>query len=92
MAQSLVPRYRLDRARLIVAIDCDFLGTWLSPTEFNRMYANGRTAGRDMNQLVVFESLLSLTGTNADWRVRIKPSQQLDLVLALDTLLLFKRD
>ncbi len=80
---KLVPRYRLDRARLIVAIDCDFLGTWLSPTEFNRMYANGRTAGRDMNQLVVFESLLSLTGTNADWRVRIKPSQQLDLVLAL---------
>ena len=81
--RSLVPHYRLDRARMILAVDCDFLGTWLSPTEFNQMYASGRTAGRDMNRLVVFESLLSLTGTNADWRVRLKPSQQLDLVLSL---------
>ena len=80
---AMVPRFALDRARLIISIDCDFLGTWLYPTEFNRLYSKGRTANRDMNRLIVFESLLSLTGTNADWRVRIKPSQQLDLVLSL---------
>ena len=81
--KALVPRFALDRARLILSINCDFLGTWLSPTEFNRLYSKGRKANRDMNRLIVFESLLSLTGTNADWRVRIKPSQQLDLVLSL---------
>ncbi len=81
--KALVPRFALDRARLILSINCDFLGTWLYPTEFNRLYAKGRSANRDMNRLIVFESLLSLTGTNADWRVRIKPSQQLDLVLAV---------
>ena len=81
--ETLVPRFALDRARLILSINCDFLGTWLHPTEFNRSYSKGRKANREMNRLVVFESLLSLTGTNADWRVRIKPSQQLELVLSL---------
>ena len=81
--KALVPRLALDRARLIVSIDCDFLGTWLYPTGFNRMYSKGRSANRDMNRLVVFESLFSLTGANADWRVRIKPSAQLDLTLSL---------
>ena len=81
--QALVPRLALDRARFILSIDCDFLGTWLSPTEFNRLYAKGRKANRDMNCLLVFESLLSLTGSNADERFRIKPSQQLPLVLSL---------
>ena len=81
--KALVPRFALDRARFILSIDCDFLGTWLSPTEFNRLYSQGRRANRDMNRLVVFESVLSLTGSNADERFRIKPSQQLPLVLAL---------
>ncbi len=81
--QALVPRFALHRARLILSVDCDFLGTWLSPTEFNRLYSEGRKANRNMNRLVVFESLLSLTGSNADERFRIKPSQQLDLILAL---------
>ena len=81
--KALVPRLALDRARFILSIDCDFLGTWLSPTEFNRLYSQGRKAGRDMNRLIMFESLLSLTGSNADERFRIKPSQQLPLVLAL---------
>lgn len=81
--KALVPRFALDRARLILSINCDFLGTWLYPTEFNHLYSKGRKANRDMNRLIVFESLLSLTGTNADWRVRIKPSEQLDLVLSL---------
>ena len=81
--EALLPRFCMDRARLIISINCDFLGTWLSPTEFNRLYSQGRKANRDMNRLVVFESLMSLTGTNADMRVRIKPSQQLDLVLSL---------
>ena len=81
--KSFVPRVSLDRARFILSINCDFLGTWVSPTEFNRLYSKGRKANIDMNRLVVFESLLSLTGTNADWRVRIKPSQQLELILSL---------
>ena len=82
-SQGVVPRLLLDHARLILSINCDFLGTWFSPTEMSRLYSRGRLAGRDMNRLIVVESLMSLTGSNADLRIRIKPSQQLDFVLAV---------
>ncbi len=85
-----IPRYRIDRARLVLSINCDFLGTWLYPTDFNRMYSQAKKIHQNQNRLVVFESLLSLTGTNADVRIRIKPSQQLDLVLALISSLISK--
>ncbi len=81
--KAITPRFMLNRARLVVSINCDFLGTWLYPTEMTRMYAKARTASADMNRLIVFESLLSLTGSNADYRVRILPSQNLYVVLAL---------
>ncbi|MCB0342371.1 MAG: TAT-variant-translocated molybdopterin oxidoreductase [Pseudobdellovibrionaceae bacterium] len=80
---DILPRPRFDRAKMIVAIDNDFLGTYLSPAEFNRAFASGRTPGEGMSRLVVFESLLSLTGSNADERFRIKPSQQVTVVMAL---------
>ncbi|MEQ1877466.1 MAG: TAT-variant-translocated molybdopterin oxidoreductase, partial [Bdellovibrionia bacterium] len=81
--KGVVPRYVLDRARLIVSVDCDFLGTFLSPTEYNRQFTASRKPGKDMAKLVVFESMYTLTGGNADARVRIKPSQQIDVVLGL---------
>lgn len=81
--REVLPRPRFDAAKMVVAIDADFLGTYLSPTEFTRQWSKRRTPGKDMGRLVAFESILSLTGMNADDRFRIKPSQQLDVVLAL---------
>ena len=81
--KDVLPRYRFDLAKIIVSIDCDFLGTYLSPAEFGRDFASRRTPGENMNRLVAFESLMSLTGMNADDRIRIKTSQQLDVVLGL---------
>lgn len=81
--QRAFPRYRFDQARYIVAVNNDFLGTWLTPTHFSKQFAQGRRNTANMNKLVVFESLLSLTGTNADERFRIRPSQSLDVVMAL---------
>jgi MoCo/4Fe-4S cofactor protein with predicted Tat translocation signal len=81
--RAVVPRYRIDRADLIVSIDADFLGTYLSPAEFMKQWAKRRKPGKDMNRLVMFEANMSLTGMNADDRFRIKPSQQLDAVMAL---------
>jgi len=81
--RALVPRYRIDRARLVVTIDTDLLGTYLSPADFNKQWAVARQPGAEMMRLVAFESNMSLTGLNADDRVRIRPSQQLDVVLGL---------
>ena len=90
--QPILPRYRIDKADYILCVDTDFLGTYLSPTEFTRDFSKGRKKLENgMNRLVVFESLMSLTGANADERFKIKPSQQLDVVMGLACELVVKR-
>jgi molybdopterin-containing oxidoreductase family iron-sulfur binding subunit len=81
--RDAVPVYNLEKAKVIVAVNNDFLGTWLTPTVFNKAFAKARKPGKDMAKLLVFESLMSLTGTNADDRFRIRPSQTLDLLIGL---------
>lgn len=81
--RAVVPRYRLNEAKMFVSIDADVLGTYISPAEFSKMVSAARRPGKDMLRMVTFESNVSLTGLNADDRVRIKPSQQMDVVLGL---------
>ncbi|MHB1177651.1 MAG: TAT-variant-translocated molybdopterin oxidoreductase [Daejeonella sp.] len=78
--RAVLPRYRLDRADVIVSFGADFLGSWISPVEFNRQYAAKRTntslkQGK-MSRHIQFETGMSLTGTNADARLPLKPSEQ----------------
>ena len=73
--RPLVPHYLFDRARVIVGIDADFLGTWLSPVEFARQYRRGRSPEQPPGLHVQFEPGLSVTGSNADQRVPVAPSQ-----------------
>lgn len=80
---ATLPAYRFDKAKVIVSIDADFLGTWLSPIAFTRQFAAGRKNPASMSRLISFDSTYSLTGANADLRYRIKPSQQLEIVLGL---------
>jgi len=89
--REALPLYRFDKARMIVSIDADFLGTWLMPTVFNRQFSEGRKNIETMSQLVVFDSYYSLTGANADIRFKIKPSQQLIVVLGLSHSLIVKQ-
>lgn len=81
--EAVVPAYRFDKAKVIVSVDADFLGTWMMPTTFTRQFSAGRKNIKDMNKLVVFDSNYSLTGANADVRIRIKPSQQIAVVMGL---------
>src|SRR5215470_3349344 len=37
-----VPHYAFDRARTVVGLDADFLGTWLSPVEFAAQWGRAR--------------------------------------------------
>jgi molybdopterin-containing oxidoreductase family iron-sulfur binding subunit len=80
---DVVPTYRFDKAQVIVSIDADFLGTWMSPVQFTKQFAAGRKDIKNMSKLVAFNSNFSLTGSNADVRVRIKPSQQTAVAMAL---------
>ena len=79
-----VPHYRFDLAATIVGIEADFLGTWISPVEFTRQYARGRRPDpRTMSRHYQFEAGVSLTGSNADWRVAVPASLQGAVALAL---------
>jgi molybdopterin-containing oxidoreductase family iron-sulfur binding subunit len=63
------------RPRVIVSIDCDFLGTEPGSTRSARLFGAGRrmTSSTDsMSRLYAVESTLSLTGSNADHRLRLR--------------------
>src|SRR5690606_26505448 len=73
------PSYRFDKAKLVVSFGADFLGTWISPAAFTRGYSEGRDVNArkgDMLRHIQFESRLSLTGANADKRVKISPAEE----------------
>ena len=72
-----VPNYDFSKAKTIVSIAADFLGTWLMPAAFTAQYAQTRKPeGEWMSKHYQFESNMSLTGSNSDVRTAIKPSQQ----------------
>ncbi|HEX4960144.1 MAG TPA: Fe-S-cluster-containing hydrogenase [Thermoanaerobaculia bacterium] len=84
--RPVVPRFHFDRARVIVGLEADFLGTWLSPVEFARAYSRGRRLtdrNSGMSRHYQFEAGLSLTGSNADRRVAVLPSELGLVALAL---------
>ncbi len=73
--RAAVPHYAFNKARVIVGLEADFLGTWLSPVEFARQYAANRKPEGIPALHVQFESGMSVTGSNADVRVAVPPSQ-----------------
>jgi molybdopterin-containing oxidoreductase family iron-sulfur binding subunit len=76
---AFIPSYDFSKAQTIVSIGADFLGTWLSPIEFTRQHAVNRKVSEDrrtMSRHYQFESNLTLTGANADYRTMIRPSQE----------------
>lgn len=79
--KPVLPGYRFDNAQVIVSFDADFLGSWISPVEFTKQYVSNRNAftlkeKKSMSRHIQFESGLTLTGSNADKRVPLAPSQQ----------------
>jgi MoCo/4Fe-4S cofactor protein with predicted Tat translocation signal len=84
--KAVVPSYDFSKANIIVSLGADFLGTWIAPVEFAKQYSTGRKIGKSkktMNKHYQFETNLSLTGSNADSRTPIKPSQEGLFVAAL---------
>ncbi|MCB0395472.1 MAG: TAT-variant-translocated molybdopterin oxidoreductase [Flavobacteriales bacterium] len=83
--RSAVPAYSFDKADVVVSIGADFLANWVSPVEFMKQYGKKRNLkeNKTISKHIQFETHLSLTGSNADERIPMKPSQQGQTVLAL---------
>ena len=81
-----LPSYHFDKAKTIVSIGADFLGTWLSPIEFAKGYSIGRkmsAKNMEMSKHYQFEAMHSLTGANADHRAVCRPSEMGAVATAL---------
>ena len=72
--QPVKPVFHFDKAKVILSLDCDFLGGEDGAHEHISKFAAGRKAGEGMNRLYAVESLFTLTGANADHRLRVNAS------------------
>lgn len=81
--KKALPNYDFSNAKTIVAIGADFLGDWQGGG-FEKTYTEGRRveAGK-MSRHIQIESNMSLTGSNADKRIVLKPSEQIYALINL---------
>ena len=84
--QRAIPTYQLENANVVVSIGADFLSTWLNPVELQRGYAVKRKVNQnnpEMSKHYQFESMMSMTGANADERFIHRPSETGTVAAAL---------
>ncbi|MBL1279448.1 MAG: TAT-variant-translocated molybdopterin oxidoreductase [Fluviicola sp.] len=76
-SNGIIPNYDFSKAKTIVSVGADFLNSWLLPTQFTPQYALTRNPDAEwMSRHFQFESIMSVTGSNADYRGMIKPSEE----------------
>ncbi|MCW5909109.1 MAG: TAT-variant-translocated molybdopterin oxidoreductase [Chitinophagales bacterium] len=81
-----IPSYNFAKAKVIVGVGADFLGTWVSPVEFSANYAENRRVSADkktMSRHIQIESVPTITGYKADTRIAVKPSEELSALVDL---------
>ena len=82
--RAIIPRYQFDQADLILSIEADFLGTWISPEVFTKQFSKNRDPdGEKMTRLISVETMMSLTGANSDQRISIKSGSHRSFILGL---------
>jgi MoCo/4Fe-4S cofactor protein with predicted Tat translocation signal len=90
--QAVTPHKQFDKAKVIVALDADFLGldsTSPLPTKLfsKRRHVASEADFEKINRLYAVEAQFSITGANADHRLRVKASEvqqfAMDLAAAL---------
>ena len=89
----MLPLHDFSAASTMVSFGADFLGSWPNKSLISKQFASTRKLGggkKEMSRLYSFESNLSLTGSNADYRKPIKPSEQGQYIANLYNLLASK--
>jgi molybdopterin-containing oxidoreductase family iron-sulfur binding subunit len=80
-----IPLIKWNEAKVILALESDFLGTEGNKIENARLYSEGRNVDdlKNFNKLYAVEGNMSLTGMNADVRIKLRPDAQQEFVLSL---------
>jgi len=94
---SGVPTWKFDQADLVLSLGADFLGVWPNSVEHSadwikaRKLAAKKPASAQISKLIAVESLMTLTGANADERVVVRAGDELKVGLALAHELIVRR-
>jgi molybdopterin-containing oxidoreductase family iron-sulfur binding subunit len=80
-----LPIIEWEKAKVILALESDFLGTDGMTVEQIRRFTDARDIMKSKNfsRFYCMEGSMSLTGANADYRLRLRPDAQLEFILAL---------
>lgn len=84
--KKVVPSYEFAKADVIVSFAADFLGTWLNASQQTTDYSKNRVPtpeNPNMSTHFQVESLMSVTGTNADYRFTMKSGDEGVLLASL---------
>ena len=74
--KRIIPDYDFSKAKVIVSVGADFLNSWILSTQFVGQYLMNRNPdGAFMSSHFQFEANMSMTGSNADVRGIIRPSE-----------------
>ncbi len=79
------PTIKWNKAKIIVALESDFIGREGNRVENARLFAEGRDIDdiKNFNRVYVVEGNMSLTGMNADYRLRLRPDAQHEFAASL---------
>ncbi|MEE8434042.1 MAG: 4Fe-4S dicluster domain-containing protein [bacterium] len=81
-----VPQYRIEAAKLLLNFGSDFLETWQNPVENAQRYTEMHAYDdqrKNKGKFIHVGPHLSLTGSNADQWVNVKPGSEAIVALAL---------
>ncbi len=76
-------QHDLARARIILTIQADVLGTGPLHLRYARAFAGTREPGPDMSRLYTIESGLTITGAAADHRIALRPGETAGVLTSL---------
>jgi molybdopterin-containing oxidoreductase family iron-sulfur binding subunit len=79
--RPVVPSYAIEQADLLVTLGADLLETFVSPVEYTRKIAENRARGGF--EWLHLEPHFSLTGSNADRRIGLRPGSEAFLLAYL---------
>jgi len=78
------PSIKWNEAHVIVSLDGDFLGESFNKVENVRLFSEGRDVmNKKFNRLFVAEGNPTVTGMNADYRIRLRADAQFNFIMSI---------
>jgi anaerobic selenocysteine-containing dehydrogenase len=79
-----MPRFNINKAKVVLSFGADFLGAWVSPVNFSQQYAQFRKGvNGQRGVLIQVESKMTITGANADRWLVVRPGTEGILALGI---------